>query len=315
MKLLNILFLVIVGILPGSDISTANQHKKLALEAFKANDFSTAIQHYSILVDSLGQTDDGLMLNLGNAYYARSMELNEIFKADRSQLNKKELAELFTTSEKSMKCYEKLSKSPDADIRAKANNQAGVIALKLGDAKTAEGMFKEALKANPYDENIRYNYELAKKLNKEKEEEKKKEDEKKEEQKDKEEEKEDEKNKEEKDKEEKKEDKQSKKEDTDKEDGKPEKEENKSNEKSNKDGGDKDDKGKDGKSGGANEENEKESDGKPASSELKKRLKEMNMSKERAKMILEAIKNQETQYYQQMIKGKRKPNNPNKPKW
>ena len=46
-----------------------------------------------------------------------------------------------------------------------------------------------------------------------------------------------------------------------------------------------------------------------------KRLKEINMNKEKARMILEAMKAQEMQYYQNMRKGVRKPKNSSKPDW
>ena len=45
------------------------------------------------------------------------------------------------------------------------------------------------------------------------------------------------------------------------------------------------------------------------------RLKEMNMSEEKAKMILEAMKNSEIQYLQQNKRKSGKPTNSNKPDW
>ncbi|MFN7259972.1 MAG: hypothetical protein ACK5TU_08755, partial [Cyclobacteriaceae bacterium] len=63
------------------------------------------------------------------------------------------------------------------------------------------------------------------------------------------------------------------------------------------------------------EEQEKNKDKKDIPPSVSEKLKEMQMSEEKAKMILEAMKNQEVQYLQQNKRKATKPKDKGKPDW
>ncbi len=68
-NILIILFLAIIDAIPGSKIATINEYKSQAETAMKEKNYAEAIEKYSFLVDSLDLEDEGLTLNLANAYY------------------------------------------------------------------------------------------------------------------------------------------------------------------------------------------------------------------------------------------------------
>ncbi len=50
-------------------IAAINRIKKEADEAYQNKNYQEAAMKYSLLVDSLGQKDDKILLNLSNAYF------------------------------------------------------------------------------------------------------------------------------------------------------------------------------------------------------------------------------------------------------
>lgn len=146
-------FLIVVALLPTDPLKTGriNSVKAEAKKAFQSGDYKTAAEKYHVLIDSMGVKDDAVLLNLAHAYYLQ-----------------KDTARAQTQ-------YQPLTQSPTSEIASKANNQLGLLTNQQGKAQEALAYFKQAIKADPGNEDARYNYEmLKKKLDKKKQEDQKK---------------------------------------------------------------------------------------------------------------------------------------------
>ncbi len=277
------------------DIAMVNSLKKKAKEAYNQGNYQAALDHYQFLVDSLNIVDDNIKLNMANAYY----QLNDTTNAINN--------------------YSDLLSSNNRTVKSIANQQTGIIKNKQKKYEEALDHFKEALKADPTNEDARYNYELLKKVLKEKEEQQKNQDQKDDKNQDKE--KEDKENKDQQNKDQQKQDQnkedqekqdeqqqnkdQEGKEDKDKQDEQQKQEEQKKE-------GEEKDKEQQKPEDAENKDQEKPSDQEPSLSE---KLKDMKISEEKAKMILEAMKNNEIQYIQQNKRKATKKKDPDKPDW
>ncbi len=272
-------------------ISKINSLKSEAKKAYLGGDYKTAVDKYRYLVDSLGVKEDEVLLNLANSYF----ELK-----DTSNL---------------VSAYQPLTQSSNSKIKSIANQQLGVAANRKEKYEEALNHFKQALKADPTNEDARFNYEIVKKkIEEQKKQEQqqnkdqKKEDEKKEDQKK--EEKKDQENKDNKDQKKDQKDKQNKNQ-QDKE--KKEQQDKEQQEKQNKEQQEKEKKEQQQKDQKEKEDQNKEKKDIPPS--VSEKLKEMQMSEDKAKMILEAMKNQEVQYLQQNKRKATKPKDRGKPDW
>jgi len=146
------LLFLLVSIDPG-DIATINELKKKAKEAYEDQDYVTAAYNYQVLIDSLGVNDPAIKLNLAHCYFTLDNETDAI------------------------SYYRSLcAQTIEEPMRSVAYQQLGVINASKKDLKAALEDFKAALRANPANEDARYNYEVVKR--KLKEEEKKKEEQK-----------------------------------------------------------------------------------------------------------------------------------------
>jgi Ca-activated chloride channel homolog len=282
---MKVLLLVALSMLVSVDPATVrkiNSAKSAAEDAFKSGDYKTAIRHYKFLVDSLGVNEDEVVLNLANAYYLA-----------------KDTANAFNG-------YQSVTESPKSDIKSKANQQLGIMANQQGRAEEALNFFKQAIKAEPSNDDARYNYEMLKK----KLEEKKKEEEKQKQNKDQQ--KQDQENKD-----------QQKKEEQDKD---QKQDDQKNKDEQNKDQQQKEQKEKEQKEQKEQEEKEqkekekqeqekKEAEKKEMQNLDKDKLEQMKISEEKARMILEAMKNQEKQYLQQQKRKSTQSRDRNKPDW
>jgi tetratricopeptide (TPR) repeat protein len=261
---------------PGK-INQINTLKNEARKAFNTGDFQTAASKYQILKDSLSVNEDEINLNLAHAYYQLS------------------------DSAQAISTYQEATASLDKTIRSKANQQLGIINNQQGKFEEALNNFKQAIKADPNNMDARYNYEMLKKKleEKKKQEEQQKQDPKQnDQQKNKDEEKKEEQNKKDKEKSE-----QEKKEDQKKSENKDEKsKEEKKDEEQKKDEQQKD----------SEKPSEEKKETPPSVSE---KLQQMKISEEKAKMLLEAMKNQEVQYLQQNKRKATKPKEKGKPDW
>src|SRR5260221_10838187 len=99
----------------------------------------TAIEKYKFLMDSLHVEEEEVAMNLANGYF----NMNDTASA----LNR----------------YQPLSVSGNSKIKSWANQQMGVVANRQGKFEEALNYFKQALKAEPNNEQARYNYEMVKK--------------------------------------------------------------------------------------------------------------------------------------------------------
>lgn len=299
MKYLIITILLLAPVNDINKIAKKNELKKQAKEAYADGNFKKAIETYHFLLDSMGVDEDGIKLNLANAYYQ---------SAD-------------TTS--AINYYDQLTASDNHKIASVAYQQRGIIKNKQKKHKPALEDFKHALRKNPYNEEARYNYEILKKLlNEQKQEDQQQnQDQEQDKQEDQEQKQDQQKQKDKQQNQDQKDQEQEKKEDQEKQD--QEKQDQKEGEESEQDQKDqqKSDEQKEG------EDQEKKNEGKPEEpsddQQQKKdqmnmspdKLKELQISEEKAKMILEAMKNQEIQYLQQMKKKATKRPSSSKPDW
>jgi Ca-activated chloride channel family protein len=258
---------------PG-DIGKVNAVKAEAKKAFQAGDYKTAAERYRFLVDSAGVQEDEVNMNLAHSYF----NLNDTALAVGS--------------------YQRLTQSEDAQLRSLAYQQLGVLNNREGRFEEALQFLKQSLKANPANQDARYNYEMIRKKLEEQKKKQQQDQNKDKNQQQKEEENKDSKEEQNKDKQEQqKEDQKKQQEQKDKQQQEQEQKEKEQQQKEEQD----------------KEQQEKDSKELPPS--VKEKLKEMNMSEEKAKMILEAMKNQEVQYLQQNKRKGTKPKDKNKPDW
>jgi Ca-activated chloride channel homolog len=192
--------------------------------------------------------------------------------------------------------YQSLTQSPKNQLRSKAQQQLGIVTNKQGKSEEALEHFKQAIKSDPTNNDARYNYELLKK----KLEEKKKQEQKQNQEQNKDQEKQDQ---EKKDQEKEKQEKQKKEQQDKDKEGQEKDQEKKDSEQEKKE------KEKQQQEQDKQEQEKKESD--PVS----EKLQQMQISEQKAKMLLEAMKNQEIQYLQQNKRKATKPKDKGKPDW
>jgi tetratricopeptide (TPR) repeat protein len=121
-------------------IARINKLKQVAENAYANEDYQKAINTFRTLTDSMGVTEDAVLMNLANSYF-----------------NTKD-----TTN--AMQYYARVVGSGDNTIRSRAYQQLGVLFQQQNKLKEALNNFKLALKSNPANEDARYNYELLKKM-------------------------------------------------------------------------------------------------------------------------------------------------------
>jgi len=285
MKLIWILLTLSILSSDPSEIARNNRIKKKASTAFQNGQYDVAAQNYALLYDSLGVDDPAIGLNLAHSYYAMQDTAN---------------AKL---------AYQNVAASDDKKLKSIAYQQLGVMSKKPKSLQESLQYLKAALKADPMNEGARYDYEVVKKMI----EEQKKQDQNKDDQN------KDDKNKEDqnKDQDQKNKDKQDQQNQDQNKDQQKEDEQSKDQEQQNQDEQKQDKEGeekKDQQKEGEEEQNEDEQE-QQANPDTKQKLEEMNISEEKAKMILEAMRNNEIQYIQQQKRKASKPQDSGKPDW
>ncbi|MBL3658584.1 tetratricopeptide repeat protein [Fulvivirga sediminis] len=288
-------------------IAKINKLKKEAKEAYNSGNFDKAIDNYHYLLDTLQMEDDNITLNLANAYFQK--------KDTTNALNN----------------YESIINSDNKSVSSVAHQQMGIMANRSKKYEEALDHFKQALKADPTNEEARYNYEMVKKaLEKQKQDQnnedqnKDKNDENKDEQDKKDQENKDQDNNDKKDgdqenkdqenQDQKSDDEKGQEKDQQDKEGKPDEKDKEGDEQKK---GEQDDTKKENadEKQQAGEENDKKKGDEENMSSVSKKLKEMNMPPEKAQMILEALKNKEIQYYQQNKHKATQPKSSGKPDW
>lgn len=265
-----IVFLLIINPLTDLDkIARINKAKREAEKAYLAKDYVTANATYLYIKDSLGVSDENLLLNLANTQYL----LNDSTNAKTS--------------------YSSLKESTNKTISSIANQQLGAMQFQNKKYEEALASYKSALKADANNSDARYNYELLKKLIKKQEEQEKQQN---------------------KDQENKEQEKQDQKDQEKKEQQDQEKKEKEDQENKEKDQQEKEDQEKEDEQKPEDQESDEEKENKPQPIDEEK-LKEMKITEEKARLILEAMKNNEIQYIQQNKRKAKKKKDPNKPDW
>ncbi len=289
------LVLTILLIISGSNnykdnINAFNKIKREAEFAYNDENYQVAAEKYSYLIDSLNFRDDAAKLNLAHSLY----QLNEIDNAKT--------------------IYADISNSKDKEIRSIANQQLGVFESRGQNLQKSLEYFKKSLMANPQNEDARYNYELVKKKL---EEEQNQQDQDQKQDQDQDQNQDDQNNQDQKDQQNQDQNKEQQKdqEQKSKEDNKKEEQQNKEEQQEQKEQGQKD-----------KEEEQKNSEPKKGEEENPEEMKnqaqpgepnfeEKEISKEMAEMILQAMRNKELQYLQQLKRKPQKPVDKDKPDW
>lgn len=274
MKILFLLTLLTLLIDP-SKIGEANKAKEKAKEAYNRGEYKEAVQQYRALVDSLGVKEEEVSMNLAHSYY----QLNDTLNARNAYLG--------------------LTNSANPDYKSLSYQQLGMLSHKEGKLEEALTYFKSALKADPSNEEARFNYEAVKKKLEEQQKQQQRNDQ----------DKKDQEQKDNKDQQDKKDQKQNDQEKKDKE--KKEQEQKEKQEKEKKDQEKKDQQQKQDQQKKEDEKKDEKKDQQPSS----EKMKQMKISEEKAKMVLEAMKNQEIQYLQQNKRKATKPKDKGKPDW
>lgn len=279
-----VLLFVLAFLIDPGKIGKVNKIKSEAKQAYLRGEYKKAAEQYRLL-DSLGVKEDEVMMNLAHSYF----ELNDTVQAQNA--------------------YRNLTTSTDPTMRSISQQQLGVMANRQGKFEEALDHFKSSLKANPGNEESRFNYEIVKK----KLEEKKKQEQQQQQNKDqnKDQEKKDEKNEKDK-KDQDNKDKDQKDKNDQKKDDKEKQDKDKKDQQS-KEQKDKENKEKEDQQ--QKEQENKNQDKKDIPPSVSDKLKQMKMSEDKARMVLEAMKNQEVQYLQQNKRKATKPRDKGKPDW
>lgn len=301
---------------PVTKIAKSNKLKREASSAYADGNFQEAISSYQMLLDSMEIEDDRARLNLANAAYVMSyggdnmgllseISSGETMIEDTAALNAiSGDLKYFDIAESN---YKRVKDGSNTSLASMANNQLGIIAYKMGEqspdekesfTQSALNNFKQALLKNPQNDQARYNYELLKKLIRQQQEQE-------EEQKDQEQ------------KEDKKDDQEKK--DQEQQDQKKQEQKDENQEKQEQEKQEQQDQNQEQKQEQEEgQENEEQKEGEQKEDPMEKlmdKLKEMNIPLEKAQMILEAMKNNETQYVQQKKRKATERKRSDKPDW
>ena len=255
------------------EIAKINALKEKAEEAFLAGNYEVAIANYSMLYDSLGVKEDEIRLNMAHAYY----NLQD------------------TSNAKSY--YNNLSASTNKELKSVAYQQLGVMNKEAGKLEESLQQLKSSLKANPANQQARYNYEVVKKQLEEQQQQQQ-------DQQQQDQENEDQENQE------------------NQENQDQQNQENQENQENEEQQNQEEQQSEENKEG-EEKENQEQKEGEQEEQEeqksqeelTKEKLKEMNISEEKARMILEAMKNNEIQYLQQQKRKATEKPPSDKPDW
>ncbi|MBF9252587.1 tetratricopeptide repeat protein [Pontibacter sp. 172403-2] len=120
-------------------ISRINEYAQEAAQAYHQQNYTNAIAAYEYLLHDLEVNDDQLRLNLAHAYYEAGL------------------------MEQAKEAYRLLADHPTSHLRAVVHLQLGNIAARQQKYKQALSLYRQALIADPASETARYDYELLKK--------------------------------------------------------------------------------------------------------------------------------------------------------
>ncbi len=250
------------------EVAKVNSLKEEAETAFLTEDYELALAKYTLLRDSMDIEDPAINLNIAHAHY-------HLGDTAGAKLN-----------------YGNLTSSNKAKFKSIAYQQLGVMNKEVGKLEEALQQLKSAIKADPTNQDARYNYEVVKKLL--------------EEQKQQEQQKQDQQNQDGEG-----EDDQQKK-DQEKQDGEQENQENQDGENQEKSEEEKQKEQEQQQKEGEEEQEEQE---KSQEEMTKEKLEEMGITEEKARQLLEAMRQSEIKYLQHQRRKPTKRPPSGKPDW
>ncbi|MFY0686464.1 MAG: hypothetical protein JXQ90_04825 [Cyclobacteriaceae bacterium] len=264
------------------DIARINSYKKEAEKSFIAGEYEAAISRYKYLMDSMNVEEDEIILNLAHSYY----QLNDTANA-RSY-------------------YSQASMSPNNELKSVAYQQLGVMSKSPQTLQQAKHYLKASLKANPNNIDARYDYEVVQKLIKEQEQQQQ--------------ENQDQENKDDQNKEEEQQNEDQEQQDQQDQGDQSEEEQQQEQQEQEQQQQDQEGEEQEGEEEQQQEEQQEQSEEqseeqKDQEMSTKEKLEEMNISEEKAQMILEAMRNAEVQYLQQQKRKATERPKSGKPDW
>lgn len=139
MKIL-LAILLTVFLTDPKEVAKVNSLKKEAEQAYLSGDYELALSKYTLLRDSMEVEDPAINLNLAHAHY----NLGDTAGAKLA--------------------YNKLTSSSNKKLKSVALQQLGVMSKDAGKLEEALQQLKSSIKADPTNQEARYNYEVVKKL-------------------------------------------------------------------------------------------------------------------------------------------------------
>ena len=133
------LLILLTLLIDPSKIGKVNSVKSQAKESYQRGEYKDAVQQYKTLTDSLGVREEEVSMNLAHSYF----HLNDTAQAQNA--------------------YLAMTNSANNQFKSVSYQQLGVLAHRSGKLEEALNYFKSALKADPSNEEARYNYEMVKK--------------------------------------------------------------------------------------------------------------------------------------------------------
>lgn len=286
MKLLLIVTLLMTSNNP-AEIARINKLKSQAEEAYLNRDYQKALSNYIVLSDTLNIEDQAIELNKAHCYY---------------QLKDTSNAKL---------TYQSVASVGNKNAKSVAYQQLGVIAKDGKKYEESLQFLKAAIKNNPTNEGARYDYELVKKLLQEQQQQNQDQQNQDQDQQDQNQEDQDQQNQDDQNQDQQSQDQQGEDQESEQEQNKEEQEQE--GEQQQQEEGKEEEEEKQQEQQQQEEGDEKEEQDQQMSTQEK--LQEMNISEEKAKMILEAMKNSEVQYLQQQKRKPTKRPDTGKPDW
>lgn len=288
-----LILLVVLGSTDPVEISRQNKLKSNAETAFEHGQYEVARNNYRMLYDSMGVEDPAIALNLAHSYYALGDTANAKLK------------------------YQSVASYNNQKLKSIAYQQLGVMAKTPQTLNESLQYLKAALKADPTNEGARYDYEVVKKLldkqqENQQDQDQQNQDQENQDQKDQEnQEQQDQQNQENQDQQNEEQQNQDQQDQGEQSDEQQDQQQQQQDQQEGEDGEQSEEQQQQPQEGEEQEGEEQENQ----NMSTKEKLQEMNISEEKARMILEAMKNNEVQYIQQQRRRPTKQQDSGKPDW
>ncbi|REE02105.1 hypothetical protein [Marinoscillum furvescens] len=290
-----LILLVLLGSTDPVEISRQNKLKSKAETAFEHGQYEVARNNYRTLYDSMGVEDPAIALNLAHSYYALGDTANAKLK------------------------YQSVTSYNNRKLKSIAYQQLGVMAKTPQTLNESLQYLKAALKADPTNEGARYDYEVVKKLLDQQQEnqqdqqnqDQENQDQQNEDQQNQDQENQDQQNEDQQDQQNEEQQNQDQQDQGEQSDEQQDQEQQQQDQQEGEDGEQSDEQQQQPQEGEEQEGEEQENQ----NMSTKEKLQEMNISEEKARMILEAMKNNEVQYIQQQRRRPTKQQDSGKPDW